>query len=50
MEDDEHVHLVMELCRGGELSHSLGKRHFSEHTVRAACMHAGMRAPANRGN
>ena len=37
LEDDEEVHLVMELCRGGELSHSLGKRHFSEKTVHDAC-------------
>ena len=25
----------MEVCRGGELLHSLGKRHYSERTVRA---------------
>jgi calcium-dependent protein kinase len=32
-EDDDCVHIVMELCRGGELSHSLAKRHYSEKTV-----------------
>ncbi|KAK9904983.1 hypothetical protein WJX75_007021 [Coccomyxa subellipsoidea] len=33
LEDDEYVHIVMEICRGGELSHSLAKRHYSEKTV-----------------
>ncbi|BDA49651.1 probable calcium-dependent protein kinase 17 at N-terminal half [Coccomyxa sp. Obi] len=33
LEDDEYVHIVMELCRGGELSHSLAERHYSERTV-----------------
>ena len=29
------MHIIMEVCRGGELLHSLGKRHYSERTVRA---------------
>lgn len=33
-EDDESVHIVQELCTGGELVHSLGQRHYSERTVR----------------
>ena len=39
LEDDEYVHIVMELCRGGELSHSLAERHYSERTVRSPCKH-----------
>jgi calcium-dependent protein kinase len=35
-EDDEDVHIVQELCRGGELFHRIGRRHYSEQTVRAA--------------
>jgi calcium-dependent protein kinase len=34
-EDEGSVHVVMELCKGGELLHNLGKRHYSEGTVRA---------------
>ena len=34
-EDDYHVHLVMEACRGGELHHRIGDRHYSERTVGA---------------
>ena len=33
LEDDEYVHIIMELCTGGELSHSLATRHYSEKTV-----------------
>ena len=33
LEDDEDVHIIMELCTGGELAHSLAKRHYSERTV-----------------
>ncbi len=32
-EDVESVHIVMELCRGGELWHRVGDRHYSERTV-----------------
>jgi serine/threonine protein kinase/Ca2+-binding EF-hand superfamily protein len=32
-EDDVDVHLVMEFCRGGELSHSIGMRMYTEETV-----------------
>lgn len=32
-EDDTHVHLVMEYCRGGELIHHIGTAHYSEKTV-----------------
>jgi serine/threonine protein kinase len=46
-EDAEHVHIVMEWCRGGELHHRIGDKHYSERTVRrrgalAAC--AGFQA------
>ena len=33
-EDAEHVHIVMEWCRGGELHHRVGDKHYSERTVR----------------
>lgn len=33
-EDDTHVHLVLEYCKGGELAHRIGTRHYSERTVR----------------
>ena len=32
-EDDTHVHLLMEYCKGGELVHRIGDRHYSERTV-----------------
>jgi serine/threonine protein kinase len=32
-EDETHVHIVMEYCRGGELFHKMGMRHYSERTV-----------------
>ena len=32
-EDDEHVHIVMEFCSGGDLCHRIGKDHYSERTV-----------------
>jgi calcium-dependent protein kinase len=35
-EDEESVHVVMELCRGGELLSAINSRHYSERTVRAA--------------
>jgi calcium-dependent protein kinase len=41
-EDDTHVHIIMELCRGGELVHHIGKKHYSERTVCPVqhCSHA----------
>jgi len=44
-EDDESVHIVMEHCRGGELLHTLGQKHYSEQTV-ASVMRAVMRTLA----
>lgn len=44
-EDDSHVHLVMEACRGGELHHALGTRNYSERTV-ASLMRAVLRTLA----
>lgn len=32
-EDEEHVHIVMEMCNGGELVHRIGNKHYSERTV-----------------
>eukprot|EP00892_Ulva_mutabilis_P006891 jgi/Ulvmu1/4574/UM002_0302.1 len=32
-EDQSHVHIVQELCLGGELEHSIGRTHYSERTV-----------------
>lgn len=32
-EDDHNIHLVMELCRGGELVHEIGRRPYDEKTV-----------------
>ncbi|CAL5220717.1 g2773 [Coccomyxa viridis] len=45
LEDDEDVHIIMELCTGGELAHSLAKRHYSERTV-ASYMRAVLRTLA----
>ena len=28
-EDDEHIHSIMEYCRGGELYNRIGRRHYS---------------------
>lgn len=44
-EDDDDAHIVMELCRGGELFHRIGRRHYSERTV-ASFMRAVLRALA----
>lgn len=33
-EDDNDVHVVMEYCRGGELWHRIGNKHYAERTVR----------------
>ena len=32
-EDDNNVYLITELCRGGELWHRIGDKHYSERTV-----------------
>ena len=32
-EDEQHVYIVTELCRGGELWHRVGEKHYSERTV-----------------
>jgi serine/threonine protein kinase len=37
-EDDTHVHIVMELCEGGELIHRIGSSHYSERTVGGAAL------------
>ncbi len=33
-EDRDNVYIVTELCRGGELWHRIGEKHYSERTVR----------------
>lgn len=33
-EDIDNVYIVTELCRGGELWHRIGEKHYSERTVR----------------
>ena len=38
-EDDASVHIVMELAKGGELLHNLGKRHYSEGTASIPLFH-----------
>ena len=38
-EDEEHVHIVQECCKGGELWHRIGSKHYSERTVRAMAGH-----------
>lgn len=45
LEDANHVHLIMELCHGGELWHRIGDRHYSERTV-ASFMRAVLRTIA----
>lgn len=45
-EDDECVHIVMELCHGGELWHRIGDRHYSERTVGGWV--GGLRRPGPR--
>jgi len=32
-EDDDDVHIIQEWCKGGELWHRIGERHYSERTV-----------------
>ncbi|KAG2453493.1 hypothetical protein HYH02_001713 [Chlamydomonas schloesseri] len=44
-EDEDNVHVVMELCAGGELWHRIGDRHYSERTV-ASFMRAVLRTLA----
>eukprot|EP00201_Polytomella_parva_P018472 CAMPEP_0175055060 /NCGR_PEP_ID=MMETSP0052_2-20121109/9860_1 /TAXON_ID=51329 ORGANISM="Polytomella parva, Strain SAG 63-3" /NCGR_SAMPLE_ID=MMETSP0052_2 /ASSEMBLY_ACC=CAM_ASM_000194 /LENGTH=537 /DNA_ID=CAMNT_0016319843 /DNA_START=31 /DNA_END=1640 /DNA_ORIENTATION=+ len=44
-EDDTYVHMVMEYCRGGELVHRIGTRHYTERTV-ASFMRACLRTLA----
>lgn len=44
-EDATAVHIVMELCRGGELIHAIGSKHYSERTV-ASFMRAVLRTLA----
>ena len=44
-EDDEHVFLVTQLCRGGELAHRIGERAYTERTV-ASIMRAVLRTLA----
>ena len=44
-EDDGAVYIVQELCRGGELHHRIGDRHYSERTV-ASFMRAALRTVA----
>lgn len=44
-EDDTHVHMVLEFCRGGELHHHIGETHYSERTV-ASYMRAVLRTLA----
>ena len=35
-EDRDNVYIVTELCRGGELWHRIGEKHYSERTVSSA--------------
>ncbi|GLC44056.1 hypothetical protein PLESTB_000223900 [Pleodorina starrii] len=44
-EDEHAVHIIMELCGGGELVHRIGDRHYSERTV-ASFMRAVLRTLA----
>lgn len=37
-EDDENVYIITEICRGGELWHRVGDKHYSERTV-SSCRH-----------
>lgn len=32
-EDSEYVHIIQECCKGGELWHRIGEKHYSERTV-----------------
>eukprot|EP01025_Chloroclados_australasicus_P037808 TRINITY_DN3866_c0_g4_i1.p1 TRINITY_DN3866_c0_g4~~TRINITY_DN3866_c0_g4_i1.p1 ORF type:complete len:632 (-),score=82.18 TRINITY_DN3866_c0_g4_i1:442-2337(-) len=44
-EDTDYVHVIMEWCKGGELVHAIGQRHYSERTV-ASYMRAVLRTLA----
>lgn len=44
-EDDQNVYIVQEWCKGGELWHAVGSRHYSERTV-ASYMRAVLRTLA----
>ena len=37
-EDRDNVYIVTELCRGGELWHRIGEKHYSERTVRRSLL------------
>lgn len=41
-EDDDYVYVIMEVCKGGELHHAIGARHYSERTA-ASYMRAVLR-------
>ena len=38
-EDDTDIHIVMEYCRGGELWHRIGNKHYTERTVWLQALH-----------
>ena len=40
-EDDADVHVLMEWCKGGELTSHLGRGHYSERTVRLEGLRSG---------
>ena len=46
-EDDENVHIVMEWCKGGELTGAIAMAHYNEQKVRIPNPAASMLSPSS---
>ena len=48
-EDDSHVHLVLEYCKGGELAHRIGETHYSGGCCTSSSLRSAMRGVSGVG-